>query len=188
MTTIRITALALGLAMAGCAAPEMPVESRIAVVPHDARFDISVPMSHVVLQVPRGDLQVAPASGQGAAGSPRYFILKGASGLVISGWIEPARLYKPLDETLGQEFAGMAKDGVAKPVNVAKSRVGAFDVFTFDMPLNQSVAAADVRASWHDEDTWIDLHLSCTGSAATIAQLRTQVLDALRGLSVQAKS
>lgn len=184
---MKIVALGLCLAIVGCAEDPIPARERVAVVEQGTRFDITVPPSHVVLQVPRGDLSNMPPSGQGAAGSPRYFLLQGTQGLSMSGWIEPARMYKPLADLMPADFKKLAAMGFGKPLRVETLRVGAFDVVAYDFELTADATQSNVRAAWHDQDTWIDLHLSRTGQSASAAQLRADVLAAVGALLIQPK-
>ena len=184
---MKIVVLGLCLAIAGCAEDPIPPQERVSVVEQDARIDVTVPPSHVVLQVPRGDLSNTRPSGQGAAGSPRYFLLQGAQGLSISGWIEPARMYKPLADLMPADFAKFERMSFGKPQHVETLHVGVFDVVAYDFELTADATQANVRAAWHDQDTWIDLHLSRTGRSSSAAQLRADVLATVAALVVQPK-
>lgn len=186
-TTTLLLGLSLCLAIAGCAEPPIPMQERVAVVTQDTRFDIAVPQSRVVLQVPRGDLHDVPQPEPRPTENPHYFLLQGGGGLSISGWIEPARTFKPLPDVMAHEFAKFATMGLGKPERVETLRVGAFDAVAYDMTLADGVTGANVRASWHDQDTWIDVHLSRAGQSASAAQLRADVMAALRGLVIQPK-
>ena len=186
MPSIRIAALALCLALAGCEAPQMPVESRISVVAQDSRYEITVPSSKVVLVVPKADLRPGAVDRGGAPGSPRYFLLEGDE-LVVSGWFEPARLHKgTLDDSLKVEFAGLVKSGFAAPSHLEKVQVGSFDGVLYDVD-DSRTRSSHVRATFVDEDTWIDLHVSVVADRSP-AQLRAAVIEAVRGLSVKPKS
>ena len=185
MFSRKIVALGVCLAIAGCADAPMPTESRVGVVAHDAHYDVSVPLSKVVLQVPRDGLYPVRPTGEGSTGSPRYFQLHVERGLTISGWIEPARLYEPLD--LARDLAKLAGTPLGRPLNVESLRVGDFDAVAYDLAVAPGVTAVNVRASWHDDDTWIDLHLSDAGDPASAASLRAEVVAALRGLVVLRK-
>lgn len=187
MNRMKIVALGLCLAIGGCAEDPIPARERVAVVEQGARFDITVPPSHVVLQVPRGDLSNMPPSGKGAAGSPRYFLLQGTQGLSMSGWIEPARMYKPLADLMPADFARLTAMGFGNALRVQTQRINEFDVVAYDFDLTADATQANVRASWHDQDTWIDLHLSRTGRPSSAAQLRAEVLAAVGALAVQPK-
>ncbi len=187
MNRMKIVALGLCLAIVGCAEDPIPARERVSVVEQESRFDITVPPSHVVLQVPRGDLSDAPPSGKGAAGSPRYFLLQGEQGLSISGWIEPARMYQPLAALMPADFAKFERMGFGKPEHVETLHVGVFDVVAYDFELTADATQANVRAAWHDQDTWIDLHLSRTGRSSSVAQLRADVLATVAALAVRPK-
>lgn len=186
MPSTRIAALGLCLALAGCEAPQMPVESRISVVAQESRYEITVPSSKVTLLVPKADLRPGVGARSGASGSPRYFLLEGQE-LVVSGWFEPARLHTgTLDDSLKGEFAGLVKAGFAAPSHLEKLRVGAFDGVLYDVN-DPGTNSSHVRATFVDEDTWIDLHVSVHADRSP-AQLRAAVVDAVRGLSIRPKS
>ena len=186
MPKTRTAVLALCLAVAGCEAPQMPAESRIAIVEQAANYDVTVPRSLVTLQVPKADLRPGVGEPGGATGSPRYFILKGDE-LIVSGWFEPARLYPgPVEASLRGEFAALVKAGFAAPTNIEKQRIGAFEAVVYDVKLPVG-DAAHVRATYLDKDTWIDLHVSVS-SKRSPAVLRAEVVELVRRLAVQPRS
>lgn len=187
MNRSKTLLLGLCLAAAGCAETPIPLEERVAVVTQDTRFDIAVPKSRVVLQVPRGDLHDVPQPEPRPTDNPHYFLLQGGGGLSISGWVEPAWSFKPLADVMAHEFVKFEGQGFGKPQRVETAHVGAFDVIAYDLALAADVTQANVRASWHDQDTWIDLHLSRTGKGASAAQLRAEVIAALGALVIQPK-
>jgi hypothetical protein len=187
MPRTRVAAIALCCALAGCEAPQMPAESSISIVAQGANYDVTVPKSRVVLVVPKADLRrEAAPSGGGASGSPRYFLFKGDD-LIVSGWIEPARLHTAsLDDSLKGEFAQLEKAGFGAPTNVEKMRVGSFDGVLYDVriPVGNS---SHIRATYLDADTWIDLHVSVSAKRSP-AEVRAEVIDAVRRLAIVPKS
>ena len=187
MNRMKLVTLGLCLAIVGCAETPIPMAERVAVVTQDTRFDIAVPQSHVVLQVPRNGRRNVPQPEPKPTDNPHYFMLDGGDGVVVSGWLEPGRTFKPLDDVMAHEFAKFAAMGLGKPERVETLHVGAFDVVAYDFVLATDITQANARASWHDPDTWIDLHLSRTGKSASAAQLRADVLAAVGALVIRPK-
>jgi hypothetical protein len=146
-------------------------------------FDFTVPQSRVLVRIPAIGLH-PDADG---AGRPGYFKLsRERPMLIVSGWLEPADAYKGLEAFWEEERRSPAYQGALAPQHVKLTRVGRWEVVSYDIPLDGGVSA-HLRAQRVQAGTWIDLHLSST-QAREGEQLREELLSTLRTVEVVEKA
>jgi hypothetical protein len=191
----RIACLSFLLAMSVATADPVngekpPPSQSIVVTSTDTAWEITVPVAHATLVVPRKGFQVATSHGGGAAGSPRYFLLEDRTRgeAIISGWFEPAGRVQNVDEALQSTWKGESKglaDAGLAPRSVESGKVGDWSTITYEVPVpNPSSSSVHIRASRIVGDTWIDLHLSVT-SAGKAADAKVVVMQLLQSLAVR---
>lgn len=150
-------------------------------------YKLHDPDGRLVLKIPRGDLVVRRnANVGGATASPRYFNLAGSgSGLALSGWIEPASLYKGLQQFWKDETAAAAKARGLEPKSVKFSKHEDWDLIAYDLALPvKDVNNTHYRAELVRNGTWIDLHVSATGSRP-ISELRADLMAFMQSIEVE---
>jgi hypothetical protein len=130
-----------------------------------ANYVLTVPVSRLVMTIPKGALQVQRGAASGAASSPRYFLLEDQSGpLVISGWFESADGFSDIKSFWRKETAAWKRQGLPKPRDVTFEHIGTWNAILYDLPLPDATNT-HIRAHWVQSGTWIDIHLSLTGPA-----------------------
>ena len=171
-----VSILLLVGALVGCAASSP--STRLAVVEREAVYELTVPVSRLVMTIPKAAL--VPA--KGGNDSPRYFYLHDkTAGLIMSGWFEPAERYPGLQQLWSSDTAAWRKKGLRDPQNVRRARIGKWEAIAYEMAVpvgtNSHLRAQRVQAG-----TWIDLHLSITSreSSTTNQQALAKALTAIR--------
>src|SRR6185369_6675418 len=83
--------------MAGCLSAltlrpdDGPVLQKISIKSFDDRYELTVPVSSLVVTIPKGRLALQNQAIGGATDSPRYFKFEDRDrGIIISGWFESA--------------------------------------------------------------------------------------------------
>ena len=147
-------------------------------------YRLSVPVSRLVMTIPKDDLEVADAGTGGGTASPRYFNLQDrARGIVVSGWFEPAGAYAGLDDFWKGEAAALRRNGFT-PENIGQTKVDGWDVILYDMEIPRATNT-HIRAEWVEQGTWIDIHISVT-SRDRIEVARQIAMSVLTGIQVVA--
>lgn len=179
--------LVIGSALAGtCAAAQTSPSEVVVITPGEGTWEITVPVGHATLVVPRGKFEVIKRDGNGAVASPRYFFLedKTVGEEILAGWLESASGIKDVSRTLQSswhtEFNALKKAGMA-PYSAESGTVGDWATITFEIA-NPAGSSVHIRASRIVADTWIDLHLSVTRSAAA-AESKAEVTRLLESLA-----
>ncbi|MDB6093779.1 MAG: hypothetical protein JWM32_1341 [Verrucomicrobia bacterium] len=136
----------------------------VALKPIDGFYNIAVPDSAVQLKIAAKDLVPATDRIGGGTDSPRYFKLQSpASGLVISGWFEPAERFTGLPKLWKTDAKAMVDGGLPPPQNELFLKAGKWEVVAYEQDLSRSrYSDVHVRAEYTHAGTWIDLHLSLT--------------------------
>lgn len=122
-------------------------------------FELTVPVSQLVRQIPRGGLRQAANATGGAAENPRYFSFIDEQNLIfVSGWFEHQDLFKGIDKFWADELAGWMK-AMPKPERMSFKKASKWEVVVYNIP-NDLASFTNLRAHWLQAGTWIDLHLS----------------------------
>ena len=76
-----------------------PDEQQLQIAETPDSFRLSVPVSRLVMTLPKGKLAVVKESNGGGAASPRYFHFEDSTrGIIVSGWFESADSYKGIEQ------------------------------------------------------------------------------------------
>lgn len=168
-------------ALVGCASAAR--DARLAVIERGGSYELTVPLSRVMMIIPRGALVPAAV----AHDSPRYFHLHDkATALIVSGWFEPAERYPGLQVLWSNDTLAWRRQGLPEPRNVRLSRIGSWEVVAYDM-LVPSATNTHLRAQRVQAGTWIDLHLSITSTRST-SQNQSTLEKTLRAIEVKEKT
>jgi hypothetical protein len=134
------------------------------------------------MTIPDAKLERQPASGGGMS-SPRYFMFSDPSrGLVLSGWFEPAHLFKGLSNFWSSETAAWRKQGLAEPFNIETFNISGWQAIFYDTNI-PGETNTHVRAHWVQAGTWIDMHISLTGKPSN-GVTREALLDMLKKITI----
>jgi hypothetical protein len=149
-------------------------------------YVISVPVSRLVLTIPKGGFSEVKNSRGGAAASSRYFELEDKTlGLIVSGWFEPESGYPGVKKFWEGEVQAWRQRGLPEPKDVSFEKLGKWDVVTYAIPI-PGACNSHIRAEWADAGTWIDLHLSATARGPS-AGCKASVTELLQELQVRRK-
>lgn len=176
-----VTGLLLTLEPAARA--EAPDDAALAIEETDAGFELTVPVSRLIIVIPKTGLTRGDGNGLASTESSRYFYFRDSSrGLVISGWFEPAHAFKGIQEFWADETAAWKRGGLPPARNTQIGKIGEWQTITYDIDApsgnNSHIRAHLVRAG-----TWVDVHLSAT-AARSRDELRTSLEAVLNSISV----
>jgi hypothetical protein len=145
-------------------------------------YRLSLPVSRLVMTIPKGEFTVADERASGATTNPRYFQLEDrVQGVIVSGWFEPSRAYAGFDAFWSKEADALRRRGFA-PVDVEHMKVDKWEAALYEQPIPKATNA-HVRAEWIEEGTWIDVHISViTTDPSAVA--RETALNVLKGIRV----
>jgi hypothetical protein len=161
-------------------------DSRLVIKDVGNTFELTVPVSRLILSVPKGGLAIGTNKRGGGTENPRYFYLTDAGeGLIVSGWFEPSARYTDLGDSWKQEMEHMKKQGFPAPENVERSEIGTWRAILYNFPLPNG-SSAHVRASYLGAGTWIDLHASIS-STRPGSESRKQVEALVRSMQIREK-
>jgi hypothetical protein len=152
-------------------------------------YVLTVPVSRLVMRLPKGNLvQANPGTGGGTS-SPRYFYFKDREApFIISGWFESQDGFTGVQRFWASEMAAWNKQ-LPSPQNVAFAKTGSWETITYDLtnPAVRGITNTNIRAHCVQAGTWIDLHFSLTHRQPDTAQARAQLAARLSAVSVSEK-
>jgi hypothetical protein len=145
-------------------------------------YRLSVPVSRLVLTIPKGGFNRATSrAAGGAASSPRYFYFTDeARRLQLSGWFENAQGFSGVNKFWEAETAQWRRSNLPEPRDVSFTKTGGWDAMVYDVA-DAAGPSSHVRAHWVQADTWIDLHVS------TMSGSREGLVTLLKTLEVKEK-
>ena len=167
--------------MAAAAEPD-----RIVVTEKANEFEMAVPVSRLVMKVPKAGFQQASTPRAEATASKRYFYLEDAARhIILSGWFESQNGFEGMTKFWEGETSAWARNNLPKPDHVVFKKIGGWDAITYDMP-RPSGSNAHIRAEWTAAGTWIDLHLSIV-STSPLTESQNSLESLLAGIKVTEK-
>ncbi len=123
----------------------------------NGRLELTAPYSRLVL------IEDKSAGGGGGPDHPGYFYFAGGdSGIILSGWFEPAGAFEGKEKYFATIREKISNLGPFLPENTATSEIDTWDVMTYSLRLKDrpELVHWNLRASCVRENTWIDLHIS----------------------------
>jgi len=162
-----------------------PADQTLAIRESDASYLLTVPVSRLVMAIPKGGLEIEKAAGSGSTASPRYFqFFDRKRGVVASGWFESAQSYGGFDAFWKGETDAWVKAHLPAPVHVSFAKRDGWETVSYDLEIPGGYNT-HIRAEYVDQGTWIDLHISAT-TAASIESARESALGLLKSIRVTA--
>ena len=152
----------------------------------DGRYVQTVPLSRLIMAIPKGGLVMQPNPAGGSADSPRYFYFENkAQALLISGWFESDEGYPGIKQFWADETAEWKRRGLREPKDVTFAQLGNWNAILYDedVPIARN---SHIRAHWVQAGTWIDIHLSLTADLPQ-KEIRLKLQDVLKAISVTEK-
>ena len=153
-------------------------------------WELTVPIAHATVVVPKRQLRVEKLAAGGATASPRYFYLVDRTDgeTIFAGWLESSERVKNIDQLLQSTWASeqrALKAGGFDVQSVETGHVGDWATITYAVShASFREHGAHIRASRVAGDTWVDLHLSVTKNASE-EDCRKAVLELLRSVSIR---
>ena len=181
MTCRRILLATLCLLLPQSARTQQPANVTLTVARDSANYVLAVPISRLVMAIPRGSLRVIP-QGNGGPKGPRYFFFEDpAQHMQISGWFESSEGYKDIQTFWKLETANWQRQHLPAPQNVSFVSIGNWKAILYDLA-GPSGHDTNIRAHWVQAGTWIDIHLSMAGTTSPAALRRSlrQVLESIK--------
>ena len=109
---------------------------------------LTVPVSRLVMRIPKAGLSKGKNPSGGSANSPRYFYLENqALHLIISGWFEPERGFKGVEDFWAAETANWKRLNRPEAQNVSFEKLGSWNAILYDIPIT-GAKNSHVRAHW----------------------------------------
>ena len=134
--------------------------------------------------IPRSGLKKASTAFNA---SPRYFHFNDESrSFVVSGWFESGADFPGVKKFWDDETRTWSKRGLPNPHEVTFTKVGGWDAILYDIPIPDATNS-HLRAHWVAAGTWIDVHLSTTGTG-TRADSRAALLRELKTFHIEEKN
>jgi hypothetical protein len=136
-----------------------PDPGTLQVIENNGAYELSVPISRLVMRIPKENLSPQKNPLGGSASGPRYFCFGDGKALFLSGWFESADDFKGMERF----WKGETQSWSEKPKNVSFQQIGNWNIVIYDMevPLPET-SNSHIRAELVQSGTWIDLHLSLT--------------------------
>jgi hypothetical protein len=153
-------------------------------------WELTVPVAHATVVVPKGQLRVEKLAAGGAAASPRYFYLVDRTDgeTIFAGWLESSERVKNVDQLLQSTWMSERRALQAAGFDVQSVEAGNVeDWATITYAVSHSgfkEHSSHIRASRVAGDTWVDLHLSVTKDASE-EDCRKAVVELLRSVSIR---
>lgn len=149
-------------------------------------YQLTVPVSRLVMTIPKQNFERKRNDAGGSADSPRYFyFLDRKTGYRVSGWFEPAEAFSGMEKFWKAETDAWNRNGLPEPKDVAFQKIGKWDSIIYDMTLDRRTSS-HIRGHWVQAGTWIDIHLSVTTDRPSKEQ-RAMLTTLLKGIEVKEK-
>lgn len=186
MQAILLTILISLLIAAPCTAANAPKEVTLQVTELDNGYQLSVPVSQLIMTIPKGNLLQKKNGGGNSADSPRYFYFEDKKqGIIVSGWFESSAGYSNFNQLWNDEKKSWLSKNIPMPTNENIFKSGGWEAVAYDIPLpTKTVSNSHIRAYWVQAGTWIDLHLSLTAKTGNV-ELREKLIGLLKSIQVK---
>jgi len=151
-------------------------------------FELTVPVSRLVMTIPKADFTHTDQNQAGSAGNPRYFIFRHKTlNLTIEGWFEPAENFPSLKKLWAEKTKLLTRSGQSAPAEVSFTKIGRWRAILYDVPDPAiPLVNSQISAHWLQAGTWIELHLSLTADSMG-KDPRTKLVELLKTIQVREK-
>jgi tetratricopeptide (TPR) repeat protein len=185
MYTLNRCAILVTVAVLTCLTSNaIAQDDRIAVIERADDYELTVPVSRLVMNIPKEGWTQASSPNGGA--SRRYFYLEDKNRhLILSGWFEAQEEFPGMAKFWEGETRAWSKNKLPKPAQVAFRKIGGWDTVVYQMPRTGG-SNVNIRAHWLQAGTWIDLHIS-VDSDATETENTKRLEALLAGIRVSEK-
>jgi hypothetical protein len=142
-------------------------------------YELTVPVSRLILNIPKEGFKQMVVSRADATASWRYFSFEDTvQHLYVSGWFEAQSEFPGTAAYWEMSKAAWSRAHVPTPESVEFKKLGGWDAIVYQMP-RSSGSNSNLQIHWTEAGTWINLHLSVDSEApATENRLRLESLVA----------
>lgn len=156
-----------------------PQPDRLTISERTAVYELTVPVSQLVMNIPKEGLKQKNDANADPTASRRYFYLEDTTAhVILSGWFEPQQAFPGMAKFWEAETSTWSREKIPAPANVTFKKIGGWDAVVYQMP-PAGGSGSHIRAHWLQAGTWIDIHLSKHGEGS--ADENTKSLEALLG-------
>ena len=151
-------------------------------------YQLTVPVSRLVMTIPKGVLEQKENRKDGSTESPRYFYFEGKGGsfhLVLSGWFESEKSFPGIKKLWEEKKTNFNRSGQQDPQDVSFEKIGDWDVIIYESPMS-GATISNISAHLVQAGTWIELHLSNTSDRPK-SESRAKLVDLLKTIQVKEK-
>ena len=163
---------------------EKPRPDALQISESNGEYVLSVPVSRLVMTIPKNGLVRGSNTGGGAAASRRYFYFEDRpQNLFVSGWFESESEFRGIKKFWESETAAWKKKGLPEAQDVSFADIGKWKAILYDIHI-PSVNDSHIRAHWVQAGTWIDIHLSMAADRP-VPEIRAALRDTLNSIRVE---
>jgi hypothetical protein len=149
-------------------------------------YEVTVPVSQLIMTIPKGGLSQKKTVIGGSTASPRYFYFEDKTlQLIISGWFESEQRFTGVKKFWEQETKAYKDRSLPEPRDVSFVKIGSWDAIIYDSQL-RNVTNSNIRAHWVQAGTWIDIHISITSDRPS-TDSRAKLIAQLNSIQVREK-
>jgi hypothetical protein len=150
-------------------------------------YVLTVPVSRLVMTIPKGGFARIQKPTDGSTSSPRYFFFEDkARHLIVSGWFESDQGFSDIKRFWADETAAQKRQHLPEAQDVSFERLGSWNAVLYDVAVS-GAASSHIRAECLQAGTWIDVHLSLTADLSQ-AERRVKLRDELNAIRVSEKN
>ena len=172
-----------------CFAEGAPKELTLQVSVQNNLYKLSVPISRLIMALPKDNLLQKQMKAGGATDSPRYFYFSDKEKyIVVSGWFESSQGYLNFNKYWNDEKkAWQFSNSSPTPINEGFFKLSGWDAVTYDTPIGGNVISHHIKVHLVQAGTWIDLHLSISAENYDPKAHET-LMNILKSIEVNEKS
>ena len=172
------------LILSSCAG--ITISERIQINERADVYELDVPISKLVMFIPKKGFSQKDNQQGGGTNNPRYFYFKNElEKIIISGWFEPAQKYSGVKAIMQNDAKARVNAKLSAPENVSFVKEDNWEAVFFDQTY-QGFTNFHLRAHWIQSGTWIDVHISGI-SASPSPEARRKLLALLKTFEIKEK-
>ncbi|MDA8125567.1 MAG: tetratricopeptide repeat protein [Deltaproteobacteria bacterium] len=131
------------------------------------RYVLTVPLSKVVLKFPKKSFILDTPRLGGGTNSPRYFqFIDTKTGIIVSGWFEPARRYQGSQKNWEIREKAIIEHGLPASENISLMKEKEWEIILYT---SKATGLPHMLADCILGDTWIELHVSLNSASSASA-------------------
>jgi hypothetical protein len=165
-----------------------PDSAAIRITETDRAYELTVPVSRLIMTIPKGKLTRTEQHPAEAAGNPRYFAFRHQTlNLTVDGWFEPAEKFPGLKPFWEEKTRMMTRANLPAPEEVSFVKVGRWKAIAYVIPDPAiPLISSSISAHWIEAGTWIELELSITTDRAD-KESGARLVELLKAIQVKEK-